>query len=136
MEKQKPLRVLLAKPGLDGHDKGAKIVASLLRDNGVEVIYTGLRQSVDDIATAAIQEDVDVIGLSILSGAHVGLSRKLKARLQEEGADKIPIVVGGVIPYQDIDELKKVGATEVFPVESSLDTIAKYFTNRGWEARN
>lgn len=109
MNNQKPLRVLLAKPGLDGHDKGAKIMASLLRDAGVEVIYTGLKQTIEQIVTAALQEDVDVIGLSILSGAHIGLSQGLMARLrEEEGADNIPVVVGGVIPPEDVEELEKI----------------------------
>jgi methylmalonyl-CoA mutase C-terminal domain/subunit len=125
-----PVRVLLAKPGLDGHDKGAKIVASTLRDAGVEVIYTGLRQTIEQIVTAAVQEDVDVIALSILSGVHLELSRKLMKKLDEEGADSIPVVVGGVIPRKDIPRLKEIGVTEVFPVESALDTIAEFFTKK------
>jgi methylmalonyl-CoA mutase C-terminal domain/subunit len=134
LNNQKHLRVLLAKPGLDGHDKGAKIVASLLRDAGIEVIYTGLKQTIGQIVTAAIQEDVDVIALSVLSGAHVELSRSLMTRLREEGVDKIPVVMGGVIPLQDVEELEEIGIARVFPVESSLDSIAEYFTGRGWEA--
>lgn len=134
LNNQKHLRVLLAKPGLDGHDKGAKIVASLLRDAGIEVIYTGLKQTISQIVTAAIQEDVDVIALSVLSGAHVELSRSLMTRLREEGVDKIPVVTGGVIPPQDIEELEEIGIARVFPVESSLDSITEYFTGRGWEA--
>jgi len=133
-DKKLPLRVLLAKPGLDGHDKGAKIVASLLRDAGVEVIYTGLRQSIDQVVSAATQEDVDVIALSILSGVHLELSRKLMEKLREKKADKIPVAVGGVIPPQDIEPLKKLGISEVFPVGSPLNEIVEYFTERKWEA--
>lgn len=131
MQKQTlPLRVLLAKPGLDGHDKGAKIVASLLRDAGVEVIYTGLRQSVDKIVSAAIQEDVDMIALSILSGVHLEISRKIMNKLIEKGADTIPVTIGGVISKKDIKELKKIGITEVFPVGSSFDSILEFFTSK------
>ncbi|WP_299979974.1 cobalamin B12-binding domain-containing protein [Desulfobacula sp.] len=125
-----PLRVLLAKPGLDGHDKGAKIVATLLRDAGVEVIYTGLRQSVDQIISVAIQEDVDVIALSILSGVHLEISRKIMNKLREEGVDTIPVTIGGVISKKDIKELKKIGITEVFPVGSSFDSILEFFKSR------
>lgn len=125
-----PLRVLLAKPGLDGHDKGAKIVATLLRDAGIEVIYTGLRQSVEQIVSVAIQEDVDVIALSILSGVHLEISRKIMTKLREEGADTIPVTIGGVISKKDAEELKKIGITEIFPVGSSFDSILEFFQSR------
>jgi len=131
-----PLRVLLAKPGLDGHDKGAKIVASLLRDAGVEVIYTGLRQSVDQIVSAAIQEDVDIISLSILSGVHLGISRKIMNKLREEGADTIPVTVGGVISKKDIKELKKIGIAKVFPVGSSFDSILEFFMSEAEKVKS
>lgn len=127
-EQKAPLRVILAKPGLDGHDKGAKIIASLLRDAGIEVIYTGLRQSIEQIVAAAIQEDVDIIALSILSGVHLDLSRKLIYQLKNEGvADSIPVIIGGVIPKQDIKTLKRIGVTEIFPVGSSFDDIIAFF---------
>ncbi len=125
----KPLRVLLAKPGLDGHDKGAKIVASLLRDIGIEVIYTGLRQSIDQIVSAAVQEDVDVIALSILSGVHLEIGHKIMTRLQEKDADSIPVVMGGVISKKDAEKLKTIGIKEVFPVGSSFDRIVEFFTS-------
>ena len=124
------IRVLMAKPGLDGHDRGAKVVAMLLRNAGFEVIYTGLRQSIDQIVAAAMQEDVDVIALSILSGVYRELSRKLMAKLREKGAGSIPVVVGGVIPPKDIPELKEIGIMEVFPVHTSFDRILGFFQDR------
>src|SRR5437879_3012228 len=108
------IRVVIAKPGLDGHDRGAKVIARALRDSGMEVIYTGLRQTPEQIVTAAIQEDVDVIGLSILSGAHLAISQRILDLLRERGASDIPLLVGGIIPTQDIAELKKMGVAEVF----------------------
>ncbi len=127
MEKKKaPLRVLVAKPGLDGHDMGAKIVVRALRDAGMEAIYTGLRQNVDQIVRAAIQEDVEVIGLSILSGAHLGLSEKMVKRMKEEGADDKLLIVGGVIPREDIPRLKAMGVAEVFPVGTSFPEIVDF----------
>jgi methylmalonyl-CoA mutase C-terminal domain/subunit len=126
MEKKIPIRVLVAKPGLDGHDMGAKVVVRALRDAGMEAIYTGLRQSVDQIVRAAVQEDVDVIGLSVLSGAHLGLTEKIARRMKEEGiADKL-LVVGGVIPREDIPRLKSLGAAEVFPVGSPFEEIVGF----------
>jgi methylmalonyl-CoA mutase C-terminal domain/subunit len=126
MEKKIPIRVLVAKPGLDGHDMGAKVVVRALRDAGMEAIYTGLRQSVDQIVRAAVQEDVDVIGLSVLSGAHLGLTEKMARRMKEEGiADKL-LVVGGVIPREDIPRLKSLGAAEVFPVGSPFEEIVGF----------
>src|SRR5438046_4150998 len=103
------LRVVIAKPGLDGHDRGAKVIARALRDAGMEVIYTGLRQTPEQIAAAAIQEDVDVIGLSILSGAHLPICQRLLELLGSQGVDDVPVFVGGIIPTQDIPELKKMG---------------------------
>ncbi len=118
------IRVLVAKPGLDGHDRGAKVVALALRNAGFEVIYTGLHQTVDQIVEVALQEDVDVIGLSILSGAHLLITEKLMAKLREEEiADKM-VLVGGNIPEQDVLTLKDLGATAVFPTGSQFDDIA------------
>lgn len=113
--KGRKIRVLVAKPGLDGHDRGAKVVAQALRDAGMEVIYTGLHQTIDQIVTAAIQETVDVIGLSILSGAHIPLCEKLMRRLREENLSDTLVVVGGVIPKGDIGKLKDMGVKGVFP---------------------
>jgi methylmalonyl-CoA mutase C-terminal domain/subunit len=113
--RRRPVRVLIAKPGLDGHDRGAKVVAHALRDAGMEVIYTGLHQRLDSIVQAAMQEDVDVIGLSIMSGAHLPICKKLMAMLSEkELADKL-VVVGGVIPKKDIPALKHLGVSGIFP---------------------
>jgi len=120
------IRVLVAKPGLDGHDRGAKVIARALRDAGMEVIYTGLRQTPEQIAAAALQEDVDVIGLSILSGAHMAIVPRVLDLLREKGvADQISLVVGGIIPDADIEPLKKSGVAEIFqPGTSSQDIIA------------
>jgi methylmalonyl-CoA mutase C-terminal domain/subunit len=117
------IRILVAKPGLDGHDRGAKTMALMLRDAGMEVIYTGIRNSVEAIARAAIQEDVDIIGLSVLSGAHVGLTEQLIARLRDQGIDDVHVVVGGVIPEADIEPLKQLGAAAVFPGGTPVETI-------------
>jgi methylmalonyl-CoA mutase C-terminal domain/subunit len=123
------LRVLIAKPGLDGHDRGAKVVAYLLKEAGFEVIYTGLHKTVEEIVETAIQEDVDVIGLSILSGAHLPITEKLMALLRERGAEDILVTVGGVIPSRDIDKLKAMGVVAVFPGGStSFQDILKFFT--------
>ena len=111
----KPIRILIAKPDLDGHDRGAKVVALALRDAGMEVIYTGLHQSLDQIVTAAIQESVDIIGLSIMTGAHLPICRRLFERLQAEKLEHVRVVVGGVIPKHDIAPLKTMGAAGVFP---------------------
>jgi methylmalonyl-CoA mutase, C-terminal domain len=119
-------RILLAKPGLDGHDRGAKVVAHALKDAGFEVIYTGLHQSVEMIVQAAVQEAVDVIGLSIMSGAHVPICRKLMALLEEKDARDIVVLVGGVIPSRDVAVLKGMGVTEVFPGGSDLDAPAEF----------
>lgn len=111
---ERKIRVLIAKPGLDGHDRGAKVVARALRDAGMEVIYTGLRQTPTMIAEAALQEDVDVVGLSILSGAHMGLVPRVLAEMEERGMDDLPLFVGGIIPQDDQPKLKEMGVREVF----------------------
>ncbi len=118
-----PVRVLVAKPGLDGHDRGAKLVARALRDAGFEVIYTGIRQKPEMIASIAVQEDVDLVGLSILSGAHLGLTRKTIEALRERGAGDIKVVVGGTVPRSDVTPLLDLGATAVFPTGSSIEML-------------
>jgi len=122
---EKKIRVLIAKPGLDGHDRGAKVIARFLRDAGMEVIYTGLRQTPEQIVSAAIQEDVDVIGLSILSGAHMVILPRVLELLREKGvAGQITLVAGGIIPDADIETLKKAGVAEIFqPGTSSQEII-------------
>jgi len=120
------IRVLLAKPGLDGHDKGVKLVARALKDAGMEVLYLGMRQTVDGILNAARQEDVDVIGVSILSGIHLGFARALKARMRELGMEAVPVVFGGVIPEPDIPALKELGVQAVFPVGSRFEEIRSW----------
>ena len=123
METTKKIRVLIAKPGLDGHDKGAKIVCLALRDAGMEVIYSGLHQTLDQIIQTATEEAVDVIGLSIMSGAHLPICEKLLAMMKEKGLDDIHLTVGGVIPYQDIPQLKEMGVAQVFPGGVSFEQI-------------
>ncbi|MGE5654389.1 MAG: cobalamin B12-binding domain-containing protein [Bacillota bacterium] len=127
MDNQAPIRVLVAKPGLDGHDRGAKVIARALRDAGMEVVYTGLRQSPEQIAEAAIQEDVDVVGLSCLSGAHNHLFPRVVELLKEKGAGDILVVGGGVIPDDDIPGLKAAGVAEIFtpgtPTGVTIDFI-------------
>jgi methylmalonyl-CoA mutase C-terminal domain/subunit len=121
------IRVLIAKPGLDGHDVGAKIVTRALMDAGMEVIYTGLRQSPDAIATAAVEEGVDVVGLSVLSGAHLPLCRKVGAKLEEQGIrDHVLWLVGGNVPKQDHAALCELGVAAVFPTATPMDTIVAY----------
>lgn len=121
------IRVLIAKPGLDGHDRGAKVVARALRDAGMEVIYTGLRQTPGKIVAAAIQEDVDAIGLSILSGAHNVLFPEIMRLLKEEGAEDVIVFAGGIIPEQDIPKLKEMGIREIFlpgtPTATAIEAI-------------
>ena len=117
------VRVLVAKPGLDGHDRGAKVVARALRDAGFEVIYTGIRQRPQEIAAAAVQEDVQVVGLSILSGAHVPLTRKTRDALLAAGADDVLLVVGGTIPASDVAKLRELGAAAVYPTGTPLDSL-------------
>lgn len=123
---EEPIRVLVAKPGLDGHDRGAKVVAAGLRDAGLEVIYTGLHQTAEMIVEAAIQEDVDAIGLSILSGAHMTLFPKVKKLLDEKGAGHILLTGGGIIPNEDVEELAKLGTGKLFGPGASIQEIADY----------
>jgi methylmalonyl-CoA mutase, C-terminal domain len=118
-----PARILVAKPGLDGHDRGAKLVARILSDAGFEVIYTGIRQRPEQIAAQAVQEDVAVIGLSILSGAHVALTKKTVEATRRAGGTDIPVVVGGTIPSSDVERLKEVGAALVFQTGASPDEL-------------
>ncbi|MGI0129975.1 MAG: cobalamin B12-binding domain-containing protein [Thermoplasmata archaeon] len=118
-----PIRVLIAKPGLDGHDRGAKVVARALRDAGFEVIYAGLRQTPEEIVRAALEEDVDLIGLSILSGAHMALFPKVLALLKKEKAGDIPVFAGGIIPDEDARRLKKVGIRAIFGPGTTLEEI-------------
>ncbi len=118
------IRVLVAKPGLDGHDRGAKVIARALRDAGMEVIYTGLRQTPEMIAAAALQEDVDAVGISILSGAHNTLCPRIVNLLHENGMDDTLVLVGGIVPQEDIAELKKIGVSEIFlPGTSTQDIV-------------
>lgn len=120
----RPIRVLVAKPGLDGHDRGAKVVAAALRDAGMEVIYTGLHQTPEMIATAAVQEDVDVVGLSILSGAHMTLFPRVLALLKEQGRDDILLTGGGIIPKEDMEALRAQGVGQLFgPGTSTADLV-------------
>jgi methylmalonyl-CoA mutase C-terminal domain/subunit len=127
---EKKLRVLIAKPGLDGHDRGAKVIARALRDAGMEVIYTGLRQTPEMIASAAAQEDVDVIGLSILSGAHNTLCPRLMELLAERGMSDVVVLIGGIIPEADVPRLKQVGITEVFPPGTTTQAIVDFIRQR------
>ena len=123
---ERKIRVLVAKPGLDGHDRGAKVIARVLRDAGMEVIYTGLRQTPEMIAAAALQEDVDAVGISILSGAHRTLCPKIVDLLHTAGMDDVLILVGGIVPTEDIADLKSKGISEVFPPGTSTEDIVSY----------
>ena len=125
-EMERKVRVLVAKPGLDGHDRGAKVVASALRDAGMEVIYTGLHQTPEMIAEAAVQEDVDVVGLSVLSGAHMTLFPRVVQLLREKGVDDVLVVGGGIIPEADVKELAKAGVARIFGPGSPTTEIASY----------
>ena len=127
---ERRLRILIAKPGLDGHDRGAKVVARALRDAGYEVIYTGLRQTPEQIAAAAVQEDVDAVGLSILSGAHNALLPEVTRLLREQGAEDILVFAGGIIPEQDIPGLKEAGIDEIFLPGTSTKSIVEYLQGR------
>ena len=120
-----PVRVLVAKPGLDGHDRGAKLVARALRDAGFEVIYLGIRQRPETIAAIAVDEDVQIVGLSVLSGAHVGLTRKTADALRAVGADDVLLVVGGTIPRRDVPRLEAAGAAAVYPTGTPLETLVE-----------
>jgi methylmalonyl-CoA mutase C-terminal domain/subunit len=130
----RPIRVLVAKPGLDGHDRGAKVVAAALRDAGMEVIYTGLHQTPEMIATAAVQEDVDVIGLSILSGAHMTLIPRVQELVAAQGRDDILITGGGIIPREDMDSLQSRGVGRLFgpgtPTSDLIDYIKEWFASK------
>jgi methylmalonyl-CoA mutase C-terminal domain/subunit len=123
---QRKIRVVVAKPGLDGHDRGAKVIARALRDAGMEVIYTGLHQTPEQIAETVLQEDADAVGLSILSGAHMTLVPKVVRLLGEQGAEDVIVTVGGTIPAEDIPELKKLGVAEVFTPGSSTQEIIDF----------
>jgi methylmalonyl-CoA mutase C-terminal domain/subunit len=122
----KRIRVLIAKPGLDGHDRGAKIIARALRDAGMEVIYSGLRQTPEQIVNAALQEDVDCIGLSILSGAHNVIFPRIMELLKQKRVDDVLVVAGGIIPNQDIPSLKEIGVDEIFLPGTSTETVIEY----------
>ena len=123
---EKKIRILIAKPGLDGHDRGAKVISRALRDAGFEVIYTGLRRTPEEIVNAAIQEDADVIGLSILSGAHNVLFPQVMSLLEQKGIHDIRVIAGGIIPEKDIPDLKKIGVAEVFLPGSSTKNIVQW----------
>ncbi len=127
---EKIIRVLIAKPGLDGHDKGAKVIVHALKEAGMEVLYTGLHKTIDEIVNTALEEDVDVIGLSIYSGAHLPLSKKLMERLKEKELIDILVLVGGNITQGDVKVLKEYGVTEVFPVGAKLDEIIEFIKKR------
>ena len=122
----RPIKVLIAKPGLDGHDRGAKVLARGLRDEGFEVVYTGLRQTPEMVATAALQEDVDVVGLSILSGAHMTLVPRITKLLDEQGLDDVLVTVGGIIQDDDIPALKDAGVAEVFGPGTTIAQVAEF----------
>jgi len=126
MSSERRIRVVVAKPGLDSHDRGAKIVARAFRDAGMEVIYTGLRQTPEQIAETALQEDVNVIALSILSGAHLALFPKIMELLKQKGLDDVLVFAGGIIPKEDIQHLKKIGIVEVFGPGTRTDTLVKF----------
>jgi len=131
---ERRIRVLIAKPGLDGHDRGAKVVARALRDAGMEVIYTGLRQTPEMIVSAALQEDVDAIGLSVLSGAHMHYFREVKRLLDEQGAGDVLLFGGGIIPDEDVPKLKEIGVAEVFGPGTPTGEIVA-FVREATEAR-
>jgi len=122
----RPLKVLIAKPGLDGHDRGAKVLARGLRDEGFEVVYTGLRQTPEMVATAALQEDVDVVGLSILSGAHMTLVPRITKLLREQGQGEVLVTVGGIIPDDDVAALKEAGVSAVFGPGTTIVSVAEF----------
>jgi len=130
MAEKRTIRVLIAKPGLDGHDKGAKIVARGLKDAGMEVIYSGIRQTVEGIVRTAVQESVDVVGLSILSGTHLSLCEELMAKMKKEKLDDVLVLVGGIIPKKDVMRLKEMGVAEVFRPSSTMKEIAQFIQNR------
>jgi methylmalonyl-CoA mutase, C-terminal domain len=131
MSDGRKIRVVVAKPGLDGHDRGAKIIARALRDAGMEVIYTGLHQTPEQIVETVLQEDADAVGLSILSGAHMTLVPRIVELLKEQGADDVIVVVGGTIPNEDIPELKQLGVAEIFTPGASVQGIVDYIKEAG-----
>ncbi|MEO5909013.1 MAG: cobalamin B12-binding domain-containing protein [Ginsengibacter sp.] len=133
---QRPIRVLVAKVGLDGHDRGAKVIATSLRDAGMEVIYTGLRQTPEMVVNAALQEDVDAIGVSILTGAHNTIFPKILSLMKEKGMDDVLVTGGGIIPADDMEKLNKMGVGKLFPPGTSTSTIADYIKNWVSENRN
>jgi methylmalonyl-CoA mutase, C-terminal domain len=135
-EFNRPIRVLVAKVGLDGHDRGAKIIATSLRDAGMEVIYTGLRQTPEMVVNAALQEDVDAIGISILSGAHMTVFPKILALMKEKGMDDVLVTGGGIIPENDMLELNKMGAGRLFPPGTSTHDIVEYISTWVKQHRN
>ena len=132
---KRPLKVIVAKLGIDGHDRGAKVIARALKDAGFEVVYTGIRQTPKQVVIAALQEDADVIGVSILSGAHMHHVRKLMEELRRHNAEDIPVVVGGTIPLVDVDKLKEMGVREVFLPGTSLKTIIEKVRKLALEKR-
>lgn len=129
VQETQPIRVLVAKPGLDGHDRGAKVIARALRDSGMEVIYTGIRQTPQMIVQAAVQEDVDVLGLSILSGAHLEILPEIMRLLREEQMDEVKVVLGGIIPERDRDTLLEMGISAVFGPGTSTSEIIEFIQN-------
>ena len=131
----RPIKVLIAKPGLDGHDRGAKVLARGLRDEGFEVVYTGLRQTPEMVVSAALQEDVDVVGLSILSGAHMTLFPQDQAGLKEQGMDDVLVTAGGIIPDDDIPALKQAGVSRVFGPGTTIREVAEYIRGNVQPAR-
>ncbi len=131
----KKIRVLIAKPGLDGHDRGAKIIARALRDAGMEVIYTGLRQTPEMIAEAALQEDVDVVGLSILSGAHMTLLPRIVTMLRDKGLTDVRVFAGGIIPDEDVEPLKQAGVTGVFGPGTNTDHVVEFIRDQFKDAQ-
>lgn len=134
---ERPIRVLIAKPGLDGHDRGAKVIARALRDAGMEVVYTGLRQTSDMIVNAAIQEDVDAVGLSVLSGAHMHYFREVTAGLRGRGADDVLVFGGGIVPDQDLPALAELGVGRIFtPGASTRDVVAYVRSEVGQRRRS
>jgi methylmalonyl-CoA mutase C-terminal domain/subunit len=133
---QDKIRVLVAKPGLDGHDRGAKVIARALRDAGMAVIYTGLRQTPEMIVDAALQEDVDVIGLSILSGAHMAITPRIVELMKQHGINNVPIVIGGIIPDDDVPELKQMGVSGVFGPGTNTETIIAHIREAVARARS
>ncbi len=133
---QRPVRILVAKVGLDGHDRGAKVIATAMRDAGMEVIYTGLRQTPEMVVNAALQEDVDAIGISILSGAHMTVFPKVAALMKEKGLDNVLLTGGGIIPEEDMEELNNMGVGKLFAPGAPTAEIADYITKWAEEHRN